>query len=129
MTTTNARKISKCTIGNDYAHGVEISMDHGLLLVIDGRPAAFLPNKGAGMVDGVMHHAKYGFQRGTGAMWLRERTGKETKTFKRECALALVGHALVGGWSKAFLAAGEEGRAPLLKRIEAAYAEAIAAVA
>lgn len=127
MTTANT---SKCTIGNDYAHGLEIKMPFGLLLVIDGRPVALLPNKGAGMVNGLMHHTKYGFQRGVGAMWLRERTGKETKTFRRECALALVGHALVGGWEKAFVEAGQDGRAPLLKRIEGACADlAVAAVA
>lgn len=130
-TTFTARRI-KVAVGEStsFYEGVEVDMPFGTLLLTDGRPCAFLPRgKGKARVDGVQHHVKYGFQRGVGAMWLRKQTGKAGKVYTRECALALVGYALVGGWDEAFTAAGEAGRAALSARIHAAYAAVEAAAA
>ncbi len=94
----------------ENATGVEVDMPFGtLLLTGEGggcRPTAFIPTgKGKARVDGVQHHVKYGTQRGYGAMWIRQKTGKTTKCFTIECAAALVSYASKGAhgevWEKA----------------------------
>lgn len=102
-----------------HATGIELTMPHGVLLVMNfdgkGRPCAFLPTKGKARVDGVQHHVKYGTQRGYGAMWLNEKTGKPRKKYTIECAAALVSYAAFGAWGGLFEAARLEGTFDELK--------------
>ena len=80
-------------------------------------PCAFLPKgRGKARVDGVVHHVKYGIQRGYGAMWLHQKTGKTTKRYTIECAAALVGYAALGSYGEAFEAARQDGTFDAMRR-------------
>lgn len=110
-----------------FETGIEVTMPHGVLLVMgfgaESRPCAFLPTKGKARVDGVQHHVKYGTQRGYGAMWLNQKTGKQTKKYTTECAAALVGYAAFGGWGDLYEAARNNGTFDALKvEMDAVYA-------
>ena len=111
------------TIGSGY-EGTEIDMPFGVLLVVQGRPSAFLPKKGKTMVDGVFHGVKYGTTRGVGAMWLHAK-GKTAKRIQRVCALEVLAQAAKGGWSSLFDAARADGTFDALKAELDAVMEAV----
>lgn len=115
-------------VGDLYS-AVEVDMPYGTVLVVDGRPNAFLPKgkKGKTCVDGVYHHVKYGYTRGVGAMWLNEK-GRTTKQHKRVCAAEVLTQAAKGGWGDIYDAARANGTFDAVKaELDAVY-EAVSSI-